>query len=251
MDQNQYATYSSVVGSANNLKGDTELETVRNIHDALVVNYVYKNSGTDNSHKLSYALSKHECVCDGYAKSFYFICRAAGLDVIMVHGDAISASGSEAHSWNKVKINGKWYSIDVTWDDPVPDKPGEIQTNYYLLTDADIARNHVWDNTGLPSAVSDDLGPIYSKMAGIKQVNGLTEFKKEINSMLSSSADEINAAGSKSITMKIIENSGNSSCWQELQSVLSDYNKNKRFGYKAHSESAGIFGSLFEFTLYR
>ena len=36
------------------------------------------------------------------------------------------------HAWNLIQINGSWYHVDVTWNDPVSDRPGRAR-HFYLL----------------------------------------------------------------------------------------------------------------------
>jgi transglutaminase/protease-like cytokinesis protein 3 len=38
-------------------------------------------------------------------------------------------AGGEEHVWNIVKVDGKWYNIDLTWDDPILDN-GESMISY-------------------------------------------------------------------------------------------------------------------------
>ena len=66
------------------------------------------------------------------------------------------------HGWNLVKIFGRWYHVDVTWDDPVWDQLGQVKHQYFLLSDAGImGLKHysweVWDNgtETAPAAVSE------------------------------------------------------------------------------------------------
>ena len=56
------------------------------------------------------------------------------------------------HGWNKVKVDGNWYNLDVTWDDPVPDKKGHISYGYFLVSDSQLAKTHSWNDAGLPKA---------------------------------------------------------------------------------------------------
>jgi len=42
-----------------------------------------------------------------------------GIPCILMAGNARSGSSEGGHMWNYVQMeNGKWYAIDVTWDDP-------------------------------------------------------------------------------------------------------------------------------------
>lgn len=60
-------------------------------------------------------------VCEAYARAFKVLCDEAGIPCVLVDGYArttASASG-EAHMWNYVQVNGRWYGVDVTWNDPM------------------------------------------------------------------------------------------------------------------------------------
>ena len=44
---------------------------------------------------------------------------------------------SENHVWNAVKIDHKWYHLDLTWDDPVtPDGTDLLEYNFFLIDTA-------------------------------------------------------------------------------------------------------------------
>lgn len=55
------------------------------------------------------ALFYGKCVCNGYAMTMNYFCNAVGIECITV----VSAY----HAWNRVKLDGKWYELDVTWLD--------------------------------------------------------------------------------------------------------------------------------------
>lgn len=78
-------------------------------------------------------------VCDGYRKTFQLFMDILGIECIGVTGKG----NGGAHAWNQVKLDGEWYVVDVTWDDPVPDRPGEISYNYFNVTTEKINQNHV------------------------------------------------------------------------------------------------------------
>lgn len=42
-----------------------------------------------------------------------------------------------------VKLDGNWYNIDTTWDDPQGERPPSVIYNYYLLRDEDLPDNLV------------------------------------------------------------------------------------------------------------
>ena len=59
--------------------------------------------------------------------------------------DVTGYAGGQSHAWNKVRVNGNWYNIDVTWDDPVSSRP-MLLYDYFLISDAAIGRDHTQDN---------------------------------------------------------------------------------------------------------
>jgi len=54
-------------------------------------------------------LVRHKAVCEGYAEAFRLI-----MDRLKIPNKLAS---SKDHTWNKVKLGGKWYHVDVTWND--------------------------------------------------------------------------------------------------------------------------------------
>ena len=139
----------------------SDYECVKAIHDYLVkhVNYDSKSiaDGTINndeghpSHTAEGALCKNLAVCDGYAKAFELLCAESGIYAYMMYGEGINPDGQkESHAWNVVKVNGEWYQVDCTWDDPVIN--GSVVTDgsnltytYFLLTDTEMYKDHVLD----------------------------------------------------------------------------------------------------------
>ena len=48
-------------------------------------------------------------VCEAYAEAFKLLCDKAGIPCVSMY--------STDHEWNAVKLDGKWYYVDVTWID--------------------------------------------------------------------------------------------------------------------------------------
>jgi transglutaminase/protease-like cytokinesis protein 3 len=44
-----------------------------------------------------------------------------------------------------VRVDGMWYHLDVTWDDPVPDQKGVVQYDHFLVSDRFIAKSRQFD----------------------------------------------------------------------------------------------------------
>lgn len=60
-------------------------------------------------------------VCEGYARAFKVLCDKLQIPCVLVdgHAKADPYSDGEAHMWNFVQVDGAWYAVDVTWNDPV------------------------------------------------------------------------------------------------------------------------------------
>ena len=112
------------------------------------------------------AFANGKAVCQGYALSYKLLLDRAGVNCCVVTSDAMN------HAWNMVQLDGVWYQVDVTWDDPIwdiGDMAGYAQKNYFLRSDADFYQeleHYGWttefncacpDNYALPEALNRDL----------------------------------------------------------------------------------------------
>lgn len=61
---------------------------------------------------------KGKCVCAGTADALVQLCKMNGIEAQYVQGKAKSSKNAKAcdHAWVRVKIDGKWYNCDPTWD---------------------------------------------------------------------------------------------------------------------------------------
>lgn len=134
----------------------SDYECVKAIHDYLVKNIDYgfvgidDKYGSDLAHRAEGALCYDTAVCQGYAEAFELLCSCVGIQANMMYGQASSSDGYQSHAWNIVRINGEWYQIDCTWDDPLVNgnvvKDGSnIVYTYFLLTDREMYVDHVLD----------------------------------------------------------------------------------------------------------
>ena len=104
----------------NNLTG-TDYEKIMKIHDYLIDNIEYDSSYEAlGSYNIYGALICGKCVCEGYSKSLKYLANEAGIECEIMQGTATNSTGqTENHAWNCAKIDGIWYEIDPTWDDPI------------------------------------------------------------------------------------------------------------------------------------
>ena len=92
------------------------------------------------------ALVNHKAVCAGYARAYQLILNRLGIECGYISGSAVNSRGeTETHAWNYIKADGKYYYVDVTWDDPVDENyadTGHLSHDYFCLSSADIDTDH-------------------------------------------------------------------------------------------------------------
>ncbi|MFC0906735.1 cell wall-binding repeat-containing protein [Clostridium sp. MT-14] len=133
---------------SNIIKPDmTETEKAKAIHDYIVSNAKYdydsyaKNSIPAQDYTAYGILVNGTGVCQGYASAFNLMAEMSGIKSIAVRGTA----GGGVHVWNMAMLDGKIGYIDTTWDDPVPDRAGQIIYRYFNISGSQISEDHSWD----------------------------------------------------------------------------------------------------------
>ena len=145
-----------------NLEGKTDYEKIKLVHDYLVDSIEYDSSiSKEHIYDIYGALVSRECVCEGYAKAFEYLMNEIGIDNVIVIGTGTNSNGkTESHAWNYVKLNNKWYAIDVTWDDPILIGTGKLpeksKYKYFLKGAITMNENHT------PSGKFTDAGQIFT-----------------------------------------------------------------------------------------
>lgn len=122
------------------------------LHDYLAANCAYDESGT--CRKGYDLLVGGTAVCSGYARAYMDLAKRAGVECVYVKSDGMD------HAWNLARVNGNWYHVDVTWDDPVPNRQGRVLHKYFLLSDGAVSdpehRHSGWDTDIVCSDTSFD-----------------------------------------------------------------------------------------------
>lgn len=99
--------------------GMSDLEKAVALHDYIAVNTKYNwttgNGGYISSPHTIYTaygvLVEQDAVCQGYALAYKLLLNKAGIESGVVISNAMH------HEWNYIKLDGKYYYVDVTWDD--------------------------------------------------------------------------------------------------------------------------------------
>lgn len=122
------------------------------IHDWMIDHTAY-----DETHELPNRNSPYgllvegTAVCMGYANTFQLF-----MDLLDIPCTTVTGVG---HAWNLVQLDGEWYAVDVTWNDPLGsyvDVPAanEKEHHRYFNVTSDFLRetDHQWDPEGVPEA---------------------------------------------------------------------------------------------------
>lgn len=150
----------------------SKIEIVLFLHEYLAgsIYYDYDNlinsTAPDSVYNAYGALVDKVAVCQGYSMAFILLCKEFDINVIY------AASFENNHGWNMVEIDGNWYHLDITFDDPVYNLSGQrlyysaLRHSYFLVGDADINdTNH--DNSTMAYSYSQATPDANKTLCGI------------------------------------------------------------------------------------
>ncbi|MED3800629.1 transglutaminase domain-containing protein [Lysinibacillus xylanilyticus] len=149
------------------MHGLSELQKLQAAHDYIVLSAEYSKETEGSQYSPYTLLTENKGVCQAYALVLYRMLEKLGFEVQYVPGKV----GEQLHAWVLVKLDDEWYHIDVTWDDPLPDRKGEVRYNYFLVSDRQLAKDHSWDYTSFPAATSE----AYFDLQTTKKVEVITK----------------------------------------------------------------------------
>ena len=135
----QFAVQQAMSVTSGNM---SDLEKVLALYDYLMLHCEYDWDFPDTCYSAFAALVTNKAVCQGYALALADLCRRVGIECYVV------TSEDMWHAWNLVKLDGKWYHMDATWDDPdirtSTDAPGH---QFFLKSDSEFLDlgHYNWD----------------------------------------------------------------------------------------------------------
>nr|WP_106782212.1 transglutaminase domain-containing protein [Lysinibacillus timonensis] len=138
----------------------TDFEKVKFVNDYIVRNTAYSTETELSPHSACAVLQEGKGVCQGYALLALKMLQGLGVESKYVVGEVYTGG----HAWNLVKVDGEWYHLDTTWNDPVPDRDNAVGYQYFLINDAQMKLDHTWIHSNYPEAKS-------TKYAFMKQVD--------------------------------------------------------------------------------
>lgn len=122
--KNYWALAKQATRKAKVKNNDSDREAIRKIAYWICKHTKYASGQYDNA-EAGTLFSKGRGVCRDYSDAFWAMCKVSGIQCEYYAG---TVTGGGRHGWNRVKIEGKWYWIDVTW----MDCGKSINKNYYL-----------------------------------------------------------------------------------------------------------------------
>ena len=144
---------SEIAGGANQF--DTDFEKALYVHDTIVNICDYDTETYDEAvaageliPDFSYTsygcLMERRAVCDGYSKAFQMLMNILDIPCGRVLGTAFTDTSSESHAWNYIMLDGEYYYVDVTWDDPIGRTPDMgVSHEYFCVTTEMLLQDHV------------------------------------------------------------------------------------------------------------
>ena len=141
-----------ITSKVNNIKneiGNDQIDIkqlIKKYHDYIIDHAVYDSERSDSNiiqYKSDTAygtLLQGYSLCGGYTDSMALFLEDMGIENYKV--------SSEHHVWNAVKIEDKWYHLDLTWDDPVtPDGTNLIEEDFFLIDTIKLKEIEVEEHT--------------------------------------------------------------------------------------------------------
>ena len=186
------ALSKKVVEIADKFRHLSDVDKVMAVHDYLIDHIEYSNP---HIRSFAYgALIEGKAVCQGYAQSLAMILNNLNVEC---HTIVAMTKGSNPvlHEWVRVKLDGKWYYIDLTWDDT----PWAEDKNYkYFLINTDmISRDH---ETGYSLAGGPEVDGSKYLYYAYKKQGIFAETKDDIDKII---RDQINATNQSYTTVII------------------------------------------------
>lgn len=143
----------NILNEANRQK--TLYDKVIYIHDYIIDHTQYdqetykKMNNSKDSSEIYEATTAYGClvnnkaVCSGYSAAFQLLMQKLGITSGRVSGRKI---GGEDHEWNYIVLDGEYYYVDVTWDDPVNDNSQDDKTyEFFCITTDELKETHEID----------------------------------------------------------------------------------------------------------
>ena len=114
----------------NNINNMTDYDKIKAFHDHIVNITSYDSDHTEEKYTAYSLLTSGKAICGGYSDIM-----AIYLNMINLQNYKIN---SDNHIWNLVNLEGTWYHLDATWDDPIDEKNQYLLHNFFLISTSEL-----------------------------------------------------------------------------------------------------------------
>ena len=140
------------------------------IHDAIVMNceYIITKDGVEAT---PYTLMVEGWgKCEDYSRAYAYLLAQLGIK------SEIISSNPMNHEWMKIKLEGKYYQVDLTWDDSVSsnegtDLPGRVSHDYFLYSNSSFPNHYGYYEVNTSADATYDDYYIHNMGAQLCMVN--------------------------------------------------------------------------------
>ncbi len=154
--EHQQAMKARVTKLARAAEKFSDEEKEKYVHDFICENVTYDKLKKPYSHEIIGPLGQGVGVCEGIAKSVKTLCDALHVwCIIAICGNNPEKGIKYRHTWNILRINGKYYHLDATFDNSLG-KGQEIRYDYYNLNDKQVFRDHEPVLVNVPACTDGD-----------------------------------------------------------------------------------------------
>lgn len=152
--------------------GMSKVQIARALHDYLAQHMRYDESL--KKYDAYAAFVEGTAVCQGYSLAYGAMLKKAGIPFVYAISDKMD------HMWNVIQIDGKWYHVDVTWDDPLADRLGYVRYNNFLVSDTEISnqKHYDWIATQVCDSTTYDNAYWKSNVSAIFTISGKEYYLK-------------------------------------------------------------------------
>jgi transglutaminase-like putative cysteine protease len=133
------SNYPSVESRVSTLAAECETECSTDYEKALWFHdWIINNADYDYEYKYCSAegvLARGTGTCEAYHRAYVMLLNKVGIETGRIEGNG--------HVWTAVKMDGKWYQVDTTWDDLGDEYRGTYYEHIYFgITDEIIGLVH-------------------------------------------------------------------------------------------------------------
>lgn len=195
-NDNIVALLSKVKSILLSFQNTDDFNAEKKIHDYLCNTAQYDVSFAESSYECVGPILFNKGVCEGISKAAKLLCDILRIKCIVIHGISTESQfnfGTNAHTWNKICIDGVFYNLDITFDMTISSN-NFIRYDYFNLSDYDVLKDHQFNNEVTPLCINN--GCYYSMR------NQAFSTIKEIRNYLCSEIMKNN----KNIVFKVLNN---------------------------------------------